>query len=175
MGCSPWGRPSNATRGWLLLVAAGVLVATALLARLGIVGGAGVVVAWFAALLVAGPVTTTTAWVAVVVAAVLLGAAEIAHRLIADRAWWSRWDVPLLISAGVVAATALASASGSSAAPVITVLVGVEILAVAWRLRSRAGTCAGRWARSARRWSWLVRRRPEDSGWPRRSSCSRPG
>ena len=137
------GSASDATRGWLLLVAAGVLLATGLLARLGILGGAGVVVAWFAALLVAGPVTTTTAWVAVVVAAVLLGAAEIAHRLIADRAWWSRWDVPLLISAGVVAVTALAAASGSSAAPVITVLVGVEMLGVAWRLRSSPGPAWG--------------------------------
>jgi hypothetical protein len=137
------GSAEDPARGWLLLVAAGVLLATALLARLGIVGGTGVVVAWFAALLIAGPVTTTTAWAAVLVAAVLLGAAELAHRFVADRAWWSRWDVPLLISAGVVAVTALASASGSSAAPVITVLVGVEMLTVAWRLRSARGPAWG--------------------------------
>lgn len=133
------GATGDATRGWLLLVAAGVLLATALLARLGVVGGAGVVVAWFAALLIAGPVTPTTAWVALLVAAVLLGASEFAHRLVADRAWWSRWDFPLLISAGVAAATALASASGSAAESAITVLVGVEILVVAWRLRRARG------------------------------------
>ena len=136
------GPVGDATRGWLLLVAAGVLLATASLARLGIIGGAGVVVAWFAALLITGPVPTTTAWAAVLVAAVLLGAAELAHRLVADRAWWSRWDVPLLVSSGVVAVTALASASGSSAAPV-TALVGVEILAVAWRLRNTPGPALG--------------------------------
>ena len=136
------GPAGDATRGWLLLVTAGALLATASLARLGIVGGAGVVVAWFAALLITEPVTTTTAWAAVIVAAVLLGAAEFAHRLAADRAWWSRWDVPLLVSAGVVAVTALASASGSSAAPV-TALVGVEILAVAWRLRNTPGPALG--------------------------------
>ena len=132
----------GATRGWLLLVAASVLLATALLARLGSVGGVGVIVAWFAALLIAGRLTTTTAWVALLVAAALLGAAELGHRLVPDRAWWSRWDVPLLVSAGFVAVTALAAASGSSAAPV-TVLVGVETLAVAWRLRKTPGLALG--------------------------------
>ena len=77
--------PDGATRGWLLLAAAGVLLTTALLTRLGSVGGAGVVIAWFAALLIAGPLTTTTAWVAVLVAAVLLVAAELGHRLVTDR------------------------------------------------------------------------------------------
>ena len=76
-------------------------------------------------------------------AAVLLGAAESGHRLVTDRAWWSRWDIPLLVAAGVVAMTALAAASGYSAAPVITMLVGVETLAVAWRLRTAPGAALG--------------------------------
>ena len=76
-------------------------------------------------------------------AAVLLGAAETGHRLVTDRAWWSRWDIPLLVAAGVVAMTALAAASGYSAAPVITMLVGVETLAVAWHLRTAPGAALG--------------------------------
>ena len=131
------------TRGWLLLVAGSVLLATAVLARLGSLGGVAVVVAWIAALLIAGPVTTTTAWVAVLTTVVLLATAEVTHRLVADRAWWSRWDLSLLVSAGPVAVTALAAASGSAAAPAISVLVGVETLAVAWRLRAAPGPALG--------------------------------
>ena len=137
------GSVDGATRGWLLLVSASLLLATSLLLRLGSLGGAGVVVAWFAALLIAESVTETTAWISLLVAAVLLGAAESGHRLVTDRAWWSRWDIPLLVAAGVVAMTALAAASGYSAAPVITMLVGVETLAVAWRLRTAPGAALG--------------------------------
>ncbi len=136
------GSVGGATRGWLLLSAAGLLLVTSVLLRVGALGGAGVVVAWFAALLIAESVTETTAWIALLVAAVLLGGAEAAHRLVTDRAWWSRWDIPLLVAAGVVAMTALAAASGSSVAPV-TVLVGVETLAVAWRLRTTPGAALG--------------------------------
>ncbi|MCL3861326.1 hypothetical protein [Actinotalea sp. K2] len=123
--------------GTLLVVGAGVMVAVGLLARAGLLGGLGVVTAWWGALWLSGPQIEDRPWIAVLVTAGVLACAEALHRASPDRLWWSRWDVPVLAAAVPVALTALLVAFGTPAFVPTSTVVGALTVVVAVRLRTR--------------------------------------
>jgi len=124
--------PSSLTQVVAVGTAVVVLV-VALASRIGSLAGLAVVLAWGAAAsLLSLP---SRPWVAIATSTTLLGAAAGVRRVTSDRVAWSRWDVPLLVAAAPVAATAL------DAVPVLLPLaygaVGLQVVAVAIRLRRR--------------------------------------
>ncbi|WP_407342039.1 DUF2510 domain-containing protein [Pengzhenrongella phosphoraccumulans] len=128
-----------AAGGSLTLVVALVVLATALLARAGSLGGVAAILAWGAVVRLIAASLDTRPWICVLVAAVLLLAGEALHRLTPDRQWWVRWDVPLLIAAAPVALTALAAAADGDAFTATFVVVGLLAVAVAVRVRAVPG------------------------------------
>lgn len=137
--------------GWVSVAAAVAVVATALLARLGALAAVGIVRGWIAVVLLAGDQIDARPWIPVVVALALLVAAQLLFMAEArvttgadassgagaraGRQWWARWDLPLLVAAAPVAATALFAAGGSDSWGPTYIAVGLESLAVTVRLR----------------------------------------
>ena len=125
--------------GWVSVAAAVAVVATALLARLGALAAVGIVRGWIAVVLLAGDQIDARPWIPVVVALVLLVVAQLLFiagaEARAGRQWWARWDLPLLVAAAPVAATALFAAGGSDNWGPTYIAVGLESLVVTVRWR----------------------------------------
>jgi hypothetical protein len=119
---------------WVTIVAAGATLATALLARAGALAGLSTVLAWFATLRLAEPEIASRPWIPVILSLLLLVAAQALSLIPGDSPPWARWDLPFLVAAAPVAATALVVAEGL-AAPATFAAIGVQCLAVAIRLR----------------------------------------
>jgi len=130
--------------GWVSAAVAGVVLATALLVRVGALVGVGTVLGWAAVVLLAGQQIDDRPWIPVVVALALLVVAQLLSMAPApapspspsaaeakegqaealqgqvevqvevEVRWWARWDLPLLVTAAPVAITALLSAAGST-------------------------------------------------------------
>ena len=116
----------------LLILVGAVVLAVGVLARAGLLGGIAVVLTWFGAWALARDAAQVGPWLGVLVTAGLLILAEALHRL-PDRLWWSRWDIPVLVAAAPVAATALAGALAGG--PYVTTFVAVGLMAVAVAVR----------------------------------------
>lgn len=124
--------------GWLCAGTAVVVVTVGLLTRIGMLGGISAVLGWWAALLLVGDEINRRPWLAVLVTAVLLLAAQAlsAHPSKGQfTSWFSHWDVPVLVAAIPVAATALVLGQDSTVQPLCWAGVGVQCVAVAIRLR----------------------------------------
>jgi hypothetical protein len=130
--------------GWVSAAVAGVVLATALLVRVGALVGVGTVLGWAAVVLLAAQQIDDRPWIPVVVALALLVVAQLLSMAPApapspspsaaeakegqaealqgqvevqvevEVRWWARWDLPLLVTAAPVAITALLSAAGST-------------------------------------------------------------
>ncbi|EWT05857.1 hypothetical protein N864_01700 [Intrasporangium chromatireducens Q5-1] len=141
------GQTGPLAGGVCLAVALVVAVAGAS-SSLGVLGGAAVLLAWWATLLLAGPAILARPWLALAAsAAVLLGAHllsswEVRRAGDGPVAWWRRWDAPVLVSAVPVAATGLLLSVGTPTESACWVAAGAECLAVAARLRRRPGIAA---------------------------------
>lgn len=129
--------PSGA--GWVLAIAATALAATAVAARVGLLAGPTVLSAWGAFVLLAAESLVLTPWVHLAVVGVLLLVAEGLTR-VARGPWWSRVDVPLLVAAVPVAASAMAVSVGQPEQDVAVATVGGLCVATAVRLRSHRAT-----------------------------------
>jgi hypothetical protein len=127
------------TAGWLTVVVAAISFATGVLAAAGLLGGVAVALGWLAALLIIGPNLDSWPLIGLLVVTVLLVAAELLHRFVPDRGWWSRWDLPLLVVAAPIALTTLDAAASRGPDPFVmtSVLLGAQCWAVAIRLRHR--------------------------------------
>src|SRR6185436_15051721 len=135
--------------GWVTAAVAGVVLATALLVRVGALAGVGTVLGWAAVVLLADQQIDARPWIPVVVALALLVVAQVlsiapapAEAEAATDAqvevrlkWWARWDLPLLVTAAPVAITALSAAGSTSHWGATFAAVGLECLSVAVRLR----------------------------------------
>ncbi|MDQ1537946.1 MAG: hypothetical protein QOE58_2339, partial [Actinomycetota bacterium] len=129
--------------GWVTAAVAGVVLATALLVRVGALAGVGTVLGWVAVVLLAGQHFDARPWIPVVVALSLLVVAQVLSMTPAEAEaqvevrlkWWARWDLPLLVTAAPVAITALPAAGSTSHWGATFAAVGLECLAVAVRLR----------------------------------------
>ncbi len=125
--------------GWVSVIAAGAVLATAALAGAGALSGVAALVGWGAVVLLAGGQIDVRPWIPVVVALGLLAAAHLISSFTvkadARPLWWARWDVPLLVTAAPVALTALFAEGGSRQWGATFVAVGLESLLVAVRLR----------------------------------------
>jgi len=133
--------------GWVTAAVAGVVLATALLVRVGALAGVGTVLGWAAVVLLAGQQIDARPWIPVVVALALLvvaqvlsmapapSEAEAAAEAQVGLKWWARWDLPLLVTAAPVAITALSAAGSTSRWGATFAAVGLECLVVAVRLR----------------------------------------
>ena len=121
--------------GVLVVTVAVVLVVVALLTRFGSLAGVGVALAWAATVSLTDGWLRPRPWVAIVVSTLVLVVAAAVHRLDRDRGRWTRWDVPLLVAAAPVLVTALDAPS--PLVPVVYSVVGLEVVAVAVRLRRR--------------------------------------
>jgi hypothetical protein len=119
--------------GWLAAAGSTTLLAVALLTRAGALGGAAVLLGWYAAVRLATPELEIRPWVAVLVAAaLLLSAGLITRRAVqAPTPAWSRWDIWLLVAAAPVASTGLVQALDGDFFTLTFVLVGLECAAVA--------------------------------------------
>ncbi|HEX6887132.1 MAG TPA: hypothetical protein VF143_03420 [Candidatus Nanopelagicales bacterium] len=132
--------------GWSLLAAAAALLVVGLLTRMGVLAGLAVVVAWAGMLVLTAADPIQSPVPALVLTLLLLGLAELGHRVAPQRAWWCRWDAPLLLAAIPVAASALAVAQGTVDEPRTDLVVGLLALGTAARLRRLrwvAATLAG--------------------------------
>ena len=128
----PW--VTDASKAWVLLAVAVALLATALLAQAGLLGGVAVVLAWVATLVLINP-DPLPPLMGVAISAGLLGIAIVAHPRSPGRPWWSRWDVPMALAATPIAASAALGAIGTVDEPLTSFLVGSLVLASALRLR----------------------------------------
>jgi hypothetical protein len=132
--------------GWVTMGVAAVALAIGVLTGAGSLAGGALLVAWVAVLRLFWPELTDRPWVSVVVAAALAVAAQVLHRLVAERRPWCRWDIPLLVVAAPVAVTALVAASDAAAGAAADrgafvstyAVVGALVVAVAIRLRRNA-------------------------------------
>lgn len=120
--------------GWLAVAGAAVALAAAVLTRAGSLLGVSVVLGWLGTVRLALDEVGAHPWISVAVTAALLLAAEGMHRSLADRASWSRWDVPLLVSAVPVAATAFGAAADGDAYSSTFFSLGLMCWMVAARL-----------------------------------------
>jgi hypothetical protein len=124
--------------GWVTLIAAVAVLATALCSRAGALAGAAAVLGWITALLLAGPAIAARPWLATLSALAILLAAQ---GFSASKRWapaaprWARWDVPLLLAAAPVGASGPILAAGGAWSGAMFAAVGAEALAVAVRLR----------------------------------------
>ena len=116
----------------LVVLVGAVVLVVGVLARAGLLGGVAVVLLWFGAWALARETVQIRPWLGVLVTAGLLVLAEALHRL-PDRLWWSRWDIPVLVAAAPVAATALADALDGG--PLVTTFVAIGLMAVAVAVR----------------------------------------
>ncbi|MFC6238072.1 hypothetical protein [Longivirga aurantiaca] len=121
--------------GWLLVLAALVVAGVAALARAWSLVAGSTLLAWIGTLVLAGEAIASRPWIPLLVAALVLAAAEVAHRLVPDRRAWVRADVWLLAAAHVPAITALVVVTEAGLALVLLAL-GVLAAVVAWRLRT---------------------------------------
>ena len=131
-----WSAMALPAVGWVTAGVAGITVTLALLSRAGVLGGVGLSLGWAAAVLLVPSDYVPAAWIALAVTGGLLVVADLARRLLPDRTWWIRWDLPLLAVAHLTAVSAIAVAGADSLAGVVTV-VGSLALAVAMRLPAR--------------------------------------
>jgi hypothetical protein len=120
--------------GWLMVAGAVVVLGVALLLRVGSLSCVALVLGWFGAVRLSFERVETSPWIAVTVATALLVVAEILHRALADRTWWSRWDLPVLVSAAPVATTALWAAADGDGFSWTYFSVGLMCAVVAGRL-----------------------------------------
>lgn len=126
---------SREQTGWVMASAAGVIMATALLARAGALAGVSTILGRAAVVLLASPQIEARPWIPVAVALALLAIAQVLSATQTGAEWWARWDLPLLVAAAPVAVTALTAATVGDDWGRTFVAVGFECLGVAARLR----------------------------------------
>ena len=128
----PW--VPDQTTGLVLLAVAVALLATALLAQAGLLGGVAVALAWLATLVLLNPDPLPPV-LGAAIAAALLGVAQLVRPRLSERQWWSRWDAPLALMAVPIAGSAALTSIGTVDEPITSALVGSLALAAAVQLR----------------------------------------
>lgn len=147
-----WAAVPNPLAGWLTAAAAAIALVLGLLRHVGVLVGVSAGLGWLAVLMLAQPWIEAHPWTGVAVAAALLPGCEAAHRVIADRRWWARWDVGLFVVANGTILTslmltasyevldALGAADVANAREVAVTRAGAGLLLVGIAIRLRRRT-----------------------------------
>jgi hypothetical protein len=121
--------------GWVCAGAAAILVATAVLARVGLLAGPAAAIGWVSFVLLAPEPVGSAPWAHVGLGVVLCASAELLTRWGDRTPWWARADVPLLVSAALPAVAALVVSVDTTDQHATFAAVGALCLAVGGRLR----------------------------------------